>query len=161
MSPSLSQEKARRRRRLQTTVKESLRQLSTQLSLLNRQVSVHLDLRDADLACLDLINRYGPQSPMGLACLAGLHPATTTGILDRLERGGWVKRERDPHDRRGVIVRALQERNVELFRLYGGMNKSMDEMCAGYDEAQLELIQDFLSRMVGIGQEATEELAGA
>src|SRR5215216_4683948 len=86
---------ARLRRRLSTEIKESLRELSIQLSLLNHQVVAHLGLKDGDLQCLDLINRHGPLSPSALARRAGLHPATITGILDRLERGGWVARERD------------------------------------------------------------------
>ena len=45
-----------------------------------------------------------------------------TGILDRLERGGRIVRERDPVDRRAVVLRATRERNPELFRLYSGMN---------------------------------------
>jgi DNA-binding MarR family transcriptional regulator len=34
-------------------------------------------------------------SPSVLARRAGLHPATMTGILDRLERGRWITRDRD------------------------------------------------------------------
>src|SRR6266498_4542348 len=137
---------ARRRRRLTTAIKESLRELSIQLSLLNHHVGAHVDLRDVDLDCLELINRHGPLSPSALARRAGLHPATMTGILDRLERSGWVARDRDPSDRRAVIVRALRDRNTELFRLYSGMNTSMDQLCAGYSDDQLELLADFLRR---------------
>ena len=86
---------ARRRRRLATEIKESLRDLSIELSLLNRQVVTRIDLKDGDLPCMELIARQGPLSPTALARRAGLHPATVTGILDRLERGGWVVRERD------------------------------------------------------------------
>ncbi|HVV14599.1 MarR family transcriptional regulator [Amycolatopsis sp.] len=150
---------ARRRRRLRIAVKESLRALAIQLSLLNRQVSGHLDLKDADLACLDAVNRRASCSPAVLARATGLHPATTTGVLDRLERGGWVARERDPEDRRGVVVRALRDRNVELYRLYGGMNSAMDEVCAGYDEEQLALIEDFLLRALAAGRQETEALS--
>jgi DNA-binding MarR family transcriptional regulator len=151
---------AKRRRRLTTAIKESLRELSIQLSLLNHQVGTLADIRDVDLDCLDLINRRGPLSPTTLARRAGLHPATITGILDRLERGGWVARERDPSDRRAVVVRALRDRNAELFRLYSGMNASMDEICAGYAEGDLELLADFLRRTTNAGREATDELAG-
>ena len=73
-----------------------------QLSLLNHHVSAHIDLNDTDLDCPELINRHGPLSPSALARHAGLHPATITGILDRLQRGGWVVRERDPTDRRAA-----------------------------------------------------------
>src|SRR5918912_3648257 len=85
----------RRRRRLTTAIKESLRELSIQLSLLNHQVGARVELKDVDFDCLELINRHGPLSPSALARRAGLHPATMTGILDRLQRGGWVARKRD------------------------------------------------------------------
>ena len=149
----------RRRRRLTTAIKESLRELSIQLSLLNHRVVAHLDLRDVDLDCLDLINRHGPLSPSALARRAGLHPATMTGILDRLERAGWIARDRDPSDRRAVLVRARRERNAELLRLYSGMNASMDQICAGYSEDQLELLAEFLRRTASAGHNATEDLA--
>src|ERR1700753_2796649 len=115
---------ARHRRRLTATVKEALRALNNQLSLLNHQVGAQLELRDIDLDCLDLIARHGPLSPSALDRRAGLHPATMTGILDRLQRGGWISRERDPDaaDRRAVAVRALPGRNADLFRIYSGMN---------------------------------------
>ena len=150
--------RARRRRRSIRAIKESLRELSIQLSLLNHHVSAHIDLNDTDLDCLELINRHGPLSPSALARRAGLHPATITGILDRLERGGWVVRERDPTDRRAVIVRALRDRNAELFRLYAGMNTAMDQLCAGYDDDQLQLLADFLHRTTNAGRTATDQL---
>jgi DNA-binding MarR family transcriptional regulator len=150
----------RRRRRSITAIKESLRELRSQLSLLNHQVGERLELKDVDLDCLELINRHGPLSPSALARRAGLHPATMTGILDRLERGGWVARDRDPDDRRAVVVRTRRERGGELFRLYSGMNTSMDELCAGYSDAELALIADFLRRTTDAGRVATDRLAG-
>ena len=149
----------KQRRRLTNGIKESLRDLGNQLSLLNHVVSARLELRDVDLDCLEILNRSGPLSPGALARQAGLHPATMTGVLDRLERGGWAARERDPADRRAVNVRALPDRAGELFRLYSGMNGAMDDLCAGYDEQQLTVIADFLSRTAAAGGEATEKLA--
>ncbi|GIH14528.1 MarR family transcriptional regulator [Rugosimonospora africana] len=151
---------ARRRRRTGTAIKESLRELSIQLSLLNHQVGARLNLKDVDLDCLELINRHGAMSPSALARRAGLHPATMTGILDRLERGGWIARDRATDDRRAVIVRSLRDRNAELYRLYGGMNSAMDRICAGYTEDQLDLLADFLRRATEAGNDATGDLAG-
>src|SRR5438105_3184209 len=101
---------ARRRRQLSALIKRSLRELRMQLALLNLRVGAHLDLKDVDLDCLDLISAHGPLSPSALARRAGLHPATMTGILDRLERGGWLKRERDVADRRAGVGRSLHQR---------------------------------------------------
>ncbi|MGO8887985.1 MAG: MarR family transcriptional regulator [Streptosporangiaceae bacterium] len=151
---------ARTHRRLTAAIRESLRDLSVQLSLLNHHVSDRLDLNDVDLECLDLIVRHGPLSPSAIARRAGIHPATMTGILDRLERGGWVARDRDPADRRAVAVRALRERNAEVLRLYGGMNASLDEICARYGDAELGVLADFLRRTAEAGRRATGELAG-
>jgi DNA-binding MarR family transcriptional regulator len=156
---SKSSQDPRRRRRLNGAIRESLRDLTIQLSLLNYQVSRRIELKDADLECLDLIGRHGPLSPTALARRAGLHPATVTGILDRLERGGWITRDRDEADRRAVVVRARRDRGGEVLRLYSGMNTKIDEICAGYDESQLELLADFLRRTAEAGRSATDELA--
>ncbi|MER7283703.1 MarR family transcriptional regulator [Dactylosporangium sp. NPDC000244] len=147
------------RRRATNAIKESLRALSTELSLLNHRVGARLELKDADFDCLDVIHRHGPLSPSALARHAGLHPATMTGVLDRLERGGWVARDRDPEDRRAVVIRALRERNAEIYALFAGMNGRMDELCAGYDEAELALLASFLDRVTEAGRTAADELS--
>jgi DNA-binding MarR family transcriptional regulator len=154
----------RRRRRLYRTVKEALRDLGGQLSLLNHSVGARLDVKATDLECLDVITRCGPVSPSALARRAGLHPATMTGILDRLERGGWIERSRDPSDRRGVVVEAARGRAAEILRLYlvdSGMNTAMDEICSDYDDEELELIAGFLRRTADAGRTAAERLNGA
>lgn len=157
----ISSADGRQRRRLANTIKESLRELTVQLSLLNHHVGAHVELKDVDIDCLDLIGRHGPLSPSALARRAGLHPATMTGILDRLQRGGWIVRERDPDatDRRAVMVRALRDRGGELFRLYSGMNSSMDGILGDYSDAELAVIADFVRRTTAAGETATAELA--
>lgn len=141
-----------------TAVRQAMRATVTQLSLLNQQVGGHLELRPGDLYCLDLIDSHGPVSPTALARMSGLHPATMTGVLDRLERGRWIARERDPGDRRGVLLRALRERGAEILGLYSGMNNALDRICADYTPAELDLITDFLARAADAGRAATEDL---
>jgi DNA-binding MarR family transcriptional regulator len=97
--------------------------------------------------------------PSALARRAGLHSATITGILDRLERGSWAARDRDPSDRRALLVRALPDRNGDLMRLYSGMSASINKLLSGYGDTELELIADFLRRTANAGQNAADELA--
>ena len=146
------------RGQLNQAVRESLRDLSIQMSLLSSRIGGHLDLKGTDLECLDLIDRYGPLNPSALARRAGLHPATMTGILDRLERDGWIVRERDSADRRGVLVQPVRSRRAEVLHLASGMNAAMAQICAGYQDDELELIAGFLRRTADAGRTAAEEL---
>jgi DNA-binding MarR family transcriptional regulator len=150
---------ARRRRRLTNRIKEGVRELNAQLTLLNHHVGAHLDLRDADLECLDMVSRYGPMGPTALARRAGLHPATLTGVLDRLERGGWVVRTPNPSDRRAILVQVVKEKEAEIAYLFSGLNHAMDGVCAGYEDAELVMIADFLQRSAEAGRGATDQLA--
>jgi DNA-binding MarR family transcriptional regulator len=152
---------ARRRRRLTNRIKDGLRDLSVQMALLNRQVGSHLDLRDTDLECLDLISRFGPIGPTALARRAGLHPATLTGVLDRLERGGWVVRTPNPSDRRAILVQVIKEKETEVALEFSGLNRAMDDVCSKYGDADLGIIADFLLRTADAGRIATDDLAGA
>ena len=152
------------RGQLNRAVRESLRELGAQLSLLNHSVGTRVDLRAADLECLDLITRYGPLSPSALARRAGLHPATMTGILDRLERGGWIDRGRDPADRRSVVIQAARGRGAEILRLYlvdSGMNTALDQICADYDDQELQLLAGFLHRTADAARTAAERLTAS
>ena len=158
---SVPPERARTRQRSASEIREALRELRIQLSLLNYRVGSQMELKDVDLDCLDIIEAYGPLSPSALARRAGLHPATMTGILDRLERRGWISRERDPSDRRAVVVRTDRKRYAELLRLYGGLSRSMNRILADYSDSELEVIADFMHRTVDAGQQAAEALAEA
>ena len=149
----------RRRQHSTAEIRDSLRELRIQLALLNYRVGSQLELKDVDLDCLDILDAHGPLSPTELAGRAGLHPATMTGILDRLERGHWIARERDPADRRGVVLRVLGERGAEVLRLYAGMNDAIGRICVGYTPAELELIAGFLTRATDAGRTATADLA--
>jgi DNA-binding MarR family transcriptional regulator len=150
---------ARRRRRLTNRIRDGLRDLSIQMALLNHQVGAHLDLRDADLECLDLISRYGPVGPTALARRAGLHPATLTGVLDRLERGGWVVRTPNPSDRRAILVQIIKAREAEVERMYSGLGSAVDDLCAEIEDDDLTVIADFLLHTARASRAVTDSLA--
>jgi DNA-binding MarR family transcriptional regulator len=82
-----------------------------------------------------------------------------TGVIDRLERGGFIARERDENDRRAVVVSARQDAIGEVFRHYEGMNEHMDAVCDDYSPAELELITGFLEKTADAGRRAVEEFS--
>jgi DNA-binding MarR family transcriptional regulator len=84
--------------------------------------------------------------------------------LDRLDRGGWIERGRDPSDRRGVVVQAARGRGAEILRLYladSGMNTAMDQICAGYEDTDLQLLTGFLRRTADAARTAADRLTAS
>ena len=146
-----------RRQRL-SEVREGLRALRLELTRLNHRVSERIEMRDIDLDCFDLVAREGRLTPKELATLSGVHPATLTGILDRLERGGWIVRERAPDDRRSVVLRPAPRSAAQIVPHFARMNEAMDAACADFSDEQLRLIIEFLRRATAAGSESADAL---
>jgi DNA-binding MarR family transcriptional regulator len=141
----------RDRRRRETAVLSGLRDLRIELAVLNHRVGSKAELKDLDFDCLDVVARHGPLTPSALAARVGVHVATMTGILNRLEQGGWVTRTRSDDD-------GAPDRQREIYRLFGGMTSRMAEILAGYSDAELAAIADFLDRTVTAGRSAADEV---
>ena len=146
-----------RRPELIAQVTQALRSMSGQLARLNQTVGSGVGLSVGDLGVLELVDRVGPLTPSRLTELSGLSPATMTGVLDRLEAEGWVRRERDAEDRRKVNIFAVARRRL-VQRYYGGMQRRLHQICAGYTDDQLVLVVDFLTRVAEAGVAATRDL---
>jgi DNA-binding MarR family transcriptional regulator len=69
-----------------------------------------LGLAPTDLVGMCLLQLHGPATPGWLAEMTGLSTGAVTGLVDRLERAGYVTRAQDPQDRRRVIVSPDLER---------------------------------------------------
>ena len=69
-----------------------------------------LGLAPTDLMGMCLLQLHGPATPGWLAEMTGLSTGAVTGMVDRLERGGYATRAQDPRDRRRVIVAPDLER---------------------------------------------------
>lgn len=80
--------------------------------------AVRLGINATDLKCLELAAGEESVTPTRLADLAGLTSGAITGVLDRLERAGIVRREADPADRRRVVIRVVDERLRDIDDLY-------------------------------------------
>jgi DNA-binding MarR family transcriptional regulator len=106
---------------------ELQRELSTMTVLFHSRIAEQLGLSGTDHKCLDLAMRAkAPLTAGQLAQLSGLSTGAVTGVIDRLERRGFVRRVRDPHDRRKVLVEVTdvdESRFVHLFQDLAGLNE--------------------------------------
>jgi DNA-binding MarR family transcriptional regulator len=127
------------------------RLLGSELVLLSQAISDRLGVNGTDLRCLAILSSAGPMTAGELAERTALTTGAVTGVIDRLERAALATRERDPHDRRRVIVRALSEgdlqrRAPELDAIFGSAALGGADAGAAYTDDQLELVIDFFRR---------------
>ncbi|HKX32171.1 MAG TPA: MarR family transcriptional regulator [Blastocatellia bacterium] len=136
------------------------RELSTAGVMFHSVVAERLGLNTTDHKALDLLIRLGPMTAGQLAELTGLTTGAVTGIIDRLERAELVRRERDLNDRRRVIIQPVldPERMKELEGLFKSMAQAMAEMAASYNDQELKIILDYMTRSKQILQEEALKL---
>ena len=98
----------------------------------------------SDWDCLDVLDWTGPITAGGLAEHVGLTSGAITGVIDRLEKAGFVRRAPDPADRRKVIVHLLRDRDRDLGEAFAQLGDAVDVLTGRYDDAELAVIVDFL-----------------
>ena len=105
-----------------------------------------LGLGQADLRCLDWLVD-GPLTAGQLSSAAGLRPAATTAMIDRLERRGWVERVRSTEDRRHVLVQMTARARERTWAAYGPMVEEGNGLLSHFTVAQLGLMRGLLEAM--------------
>jgi len=103
-------------------------------------------VNSTDLECMQMLQR-GPHSAGELARRIGLTTASITGLIDRLERAGFVRRTRDPADRRKVIVELDRRAGTDVAPVFMPVLRAWRDAMADYDERDLRVIADFLQRI--------------
>jgi DNA-binding MarR family transcriptional regulator len=136
------------RERHERAILGSVRRLIASSILFNHEVAEKLGLGASDGQFMTLLELHGPLTPGRLAELSGLSTGTVTGVIDRLERAGFVRRDRAPDDRRKVIVsRDVERIEREVMPLYAGQGRRLFELLGEYDEERLAVIAEFMSRL--------------
>ena len=130
-------------------LKLNLRHFVIELLVSSYEATEDVGVNPTDLGSLCLLLLHGPAPAGRLAELTGLTTGAVTGVIDRLEKGGFVRREVDPTDRRKVIVvpdAGRVDRN--LFPHFPSLKRAAAQQF--YDDfsiAELERIKEFLSRL--------------
>jgi len=139
----------RRRDEAVRDLKLNLRHFVVELLVSNFEAIADVGLNPTDIGSLCLLLLHGPAPAGRLAELTGLTTGAVTGVIDRLEEGGFVHREVDPADRRKVIVVTDPKRvDRDLFPHFPSLQRA--RLPAFYDDfsdAELERIAEFLARL--------------
>jgi DNA-binding MarR family transcriptional regulator len=103
--------------------------------------------RAAKLMGADDCSCGGPRTPAELADAAGVTRATMTGLIDTLERDGFVKREPDPDDRRMMSVRLTAKGDRFLNDFLPGYFKAIAGLMTPLSEAERKTLVRLLGKL--------------
>jgi DNA-binding MarR family transcriptional regulator len=92
-----------------------------------------------------------------LAELTGLTTGAVTGIIDRLEKAGYVRRVNDPKDRRITIIEPTRNKKLErkLEVIFTPLSMRMHKLLSSYSDNELAFLFDVLTKSL---EQSHEEL---
>ncbi|MGY4371290.1 DNA-binding MarR family transcriptional regulator [Bradyrhizobium sp. LB1.3] len=124
-------------------LEEAMRRSSAQGVLYGQTVANVAGIANSDLECMDILYLEGRVTAGRLAEVTGLTTGAITGVVDRLEKAGLVRRERDDADRRKVFIAVVPEAIKGLGQFYVPMQQAMEKVFGGYSDAELRLLLRF------------------
>jgi DNA-binding MarR family transcriptional regulator len=134
-------------------------ELSTAVVLFHEAIAQRLGLSAVEHKALNLITRHGPLTASALAQQTGLTSGAVTGLIDRLERAGYVRRTPDPADRRRVLVTATPDRRPDLSGVFAELGQEMAQFLDRYDERELAVISDWITNTIKALRTQTRRLS--
>lgn len=134
------------------------RELSARTVMFHAAVAEKLGLSVTEHKALDLLSRNGPMSAGRLAEHTGLTGGAITGMVDRLEKAGFMQRAADPNDRRKIIIRSVEAKYDDVAWIFESLGQAMNELLTGYSDDELAVIADFITRIPQLMDEQTRKL---
>ena len=135
-----------RRKLAEEIVGRLVRRNSTATVLFRHAVGERLGLGPTDHKCLDLLRERATMTGSELAAITDLTSGAITGVVARLERAGYLRREADPHDRRQQILHPSLERMQDIHDVFDPIRKDVAALLDSFDTHQLTAIAQFLTR---------------
>ncbi len=148
-----------KRSELLAAIPQEFRHLSTATILFHQAIADHLGMHLTDHKCGDILLQTGPITAGELAERTGLTTGAITGVIDRLEEAGFVRRAKDPDDRRRVIIEPLPERiQGQIAPLFQSIGGAIADMCTRYNTGELAAIRTFIAGFNQLTYEETRKL---
>jgi DNA-binding MarR family transcriptional regulator len=135
------------------------RELNSRLIMFHHAIGERMGLSATEHKAADILRRFGPMTAGELADQTGLTTGAVTGLVDRLERNGYVKREHDKSDRRRVIIKPIvRGRYEEVQDLFEPIKGQLSELLAQYDPQEAAAIADFATKTAQLLTDETKRL---
>ncbi|MFC4873905.1 MarR family winged helix-turn-helix transcriptional regulator [Negadavirga shengliensis] len=129
---------------------KSIKDLTRETLLFQSLAALSIGLNATDGECLDFLMERKSTTAGELAKLTGLTTGAITSVIDRLERSGFVKREKDPLDRRKVIVTYLPGKEKKAAQIYGALAHDVILKLSHYNNEELESLREFTQSLIEI-----------
>jgi DNA-binding MarR family transcriptional regulator len=139
-------------------LEHAVRRASAQGVIFGQTVADCAGISNSDMDCLDFLILEGRVTAGRLAEITGLTTGAITGVVDRLEKAGFVRRERDANDRRKVFIAPIPENIAKFGKLYEHMQRAMLKEWEAYSDAELRLLLRFATKSYQTMLTATAEL---
>ncbi|WP_354641173.1 MarR family winged helix-turn-helix transcriptional regulator [Kitasatospora camelliae] len=127
-----------------------------------QDIASRLGLNVTDLTCLGFVIEAalaGESLLAGdLAERAHLTTGAVTGVLNRLEKAGYVRRESDPADRRRVRVVIEESAQARALAVYGPFYERIGALFADYTPDEIAVITDWFTRAKAALQTSLDEI---
>ncbi|OQR60775.1 MarR family transcriptional regulator [Streptomyces maremycinicus] len=125
-----------------------------------QEMAQRLGLNVTDLTCFGYVIQAGENllTAGDLATRVHVTTGAVTGILNRLERAGYVTRRPDPEDRRRVRVAAIPSAVARVHALYEPYYARLDALFAEYSPEETAVLTDWFTRATGLANTYREEL---
>jgi DNA-binding MarR family transcriptional regulator len=97
-----------------------------------------------------------------LAELTGLTTGAVTGIIDCLEKAGYVRRKNDPEDRRRTIVEPLLNKKLErkLEMIFIPLHEKMYDLLSSYHDSELISLLEALTNTIELTHKESKKIQG-
>jgi DNA-binding MarR family transcriptional regulator len=122
---------------------------------------LQLDLTLPQLRLLYLLTREGPATPGALARTLRLAPSTVTGLLDRLDERGLVRRDDDPASRRCVVASATEAGAALIDDLGASRREQLSVLFARLNDDERARVAEALRLLVAVADATTAPAAVA
>jgi DNA-binding MarR family transcriptional regulator len=150
-----------RRDKLVQALNRAAREASGLGTLFAAAVAERMGVGHSDFECIDIITLRGRMTAGELAAASGLTTGAVTGVIDRLERAGYARRERDPTDRRKVYVSILPKTLAEGMVYYGPFEQAISTLLERYSDDEIALFVDYFTRTKDVVFDQIETLKAA